>query len=262
MIMKAEGSDPVLLKVEALKKSFGGVSAVNDVTLAVRAGQIKAIIGPNGAGKTTFFNLVSGVFAPDSGQIFFLGHPIHGKPTYQIAEKGMSRTFQTMQPFGNMTVLENVMVGRHVRTGSNLLQAAFRTPKARSEERKIKEAARHWLDFVGLSDMADRPAGSLPCGQQRLLEIARALATDPKLLLLDEPAAGLNFRETEKLGKLLYQVRDLGVTLLLVEHDMSLVMEVSDEIFVLDYGRKVAEGIPKEIQNNPQVIEIYLGKSE
>jgi len=253
----AEG---VLLRVENLCKRFGGVTAVHDVSLEVRRGQIKSIIGPNGAGKTTLFNLISGLLAPNAGHVFLEGRSIDNKPPHVIAERGISRTFQTMQPFGNMTVVENVMVGRHPRTKAGLLRVAFRTPGARAEEALIRREAAQWLDFVGLGAFADRPAGSLPCGQQKLLEIARALATEPKLLLLDEPAAGLNIRETEDLGQLLFQIRDQGVTMILVEHDMSLVMEVSDEVFVLDYGRKVAEGPAREIQNNPDVIAVYLGE--
>ena len=254
------GHTDALLKVENLRKRFGGVTAVNEISLDVHRGQIKSIIGPNGAGKTTLFNLISGLLVPNSGRVLLEGEPIHNTPPHAIARRGISRTFQTMQPFGNMTVAENVMVGRHPRTSAGLLRAALRTPASRREERRIRQAAKHWLDFVGLGLLADRPADSLPCGQQKLLEIARALATEPKLLLLDEPAAGLNIRETEDLAQLLYNIRDLGVTLILVEHDMSLVMEVSEEVFVLDYGRKVAEGPPREIQNNPDVIAVYLGE--
>ncbi len=254
------GAERALLSVENLRKRFGGVTAVNEVSLEVHRGQIKSIIGPNGAGKTTLFNLMSGLLAPNSGRVLLEGHSIENKPPHVIAKRGISRTFQTMQPFGNMTVLENVMVGRHPRTRAGLLRTAFRTPGARSEESRIRQDAWHWLDFVGLGAFADRPADSLPCGQQKLLEIARALATEPKLLLLDEPAAGLNMRETEDLGQLLFRIRDRGVTLILVEHDMSLVMDVSDEVFVLDYGRKVAEGPPREIQNHPDVIAVYLGE--
>ena len=252
----------VLLKVENVNKHFGGVYAVNNVSLNVHKGQIKSVIGPNGAGKTTFFNLISGVIPPDSGSILLDGKSIDQKPPHEIAKRGISRTFQTMQLFDNMSVLENVMVGRHIRTTAGILRTAFRAFGARSEEKNIKESAYHWLNFVGLKQKADQPAGSLPCGQQKLLEIARALATDPKLLLLDEPAAGLNIRETEDLGTLLKEIQGLGVTQILVEHDMSLVMEVSDELFVLDYGKKVAEGVPKDIQNNPDVIAIYLGEEK
>ena len=249
-----------LLKVDNLVKRFGGVTAVDQISLQVCVGQIKSIIGPNGAGKTTFFNLISGVLRSDSGGVFLEDQAIHNKASHAIARLGMSRTFQTMKVFGNMTVLENVMVGRHSRTSCGILNSAFRTPKSRREEKDTVESAKHWLDFVGLSEHANQPGGSLPCGRQKVLEIARALATEPKLLLLDEPAAGLNIRETEDLAGLLYRIRDTGVTQILVEHDMSLVMQVSDEVFVLDYGKKVAEGPPAAIQNNPNVIAVYLGE--
>jgi len=249
----------VLLRVERIGKRFGGVQAVQDVSFEVRAGQIKSIIGPNGAGKTTLFNLLSGVIEPDTGSIVFREERIERRDCHRIACRGMSRTFQTMLPFTGMTVLENVMIGRHPRSRAGLLAVAFRTPRARREEREIREKARYWLDFIGLGVFADRPANSLPCGQMKLMEIARALATEPKLLLLDEPAAGLNVRETEELGQLLFRIQKLGVTQILVEHDMSLVMDVSDEVLVLDYGKKVVEGPPAEIQQNPEVIRIYLG---
>lgn len=260
MISDSEKPGRVLLRVEELHKHFGGVTAVNGISLEVRQGQIKSVIGPNGAGKTTLFNLITGTLAPDSGRVMLEGERIERKPTHEIARRGLARTFQTMQVFGNMTVLENVMVGRHTRSTVGICRAALRTPGGRLEERKILEQARHWVNFVGLDQLSDRPANSLPCGQQRLLEIARSLATEPRLLLLDEPAAGLNMRETEDLGELLYRIRDLGVTLVLVEHDMSLVMVISDEVYVMDYGRKVAEGTPREVQDNPQVIAVYLGE--
>jgi branched-chain amino acid transport system ATP-binding protein len=260
--MQSQKDHTVLLRVENLVKRFGGVKAMNHVSLSVQAGMIKSIIGPNGAGKTTLFNLISGVLQPDSGRVLLDGERLSGTRPYRIARRGVSRTFQTMLPFYNMTVLENVMVGRHIRSSAGLLRAAVRTLGARREEKNIWEEARKWLDFVGLTPMAGDPAGSLPCGRMKLLEIARALATEPRLLLLDEPAAGLNIMETEKLAVLLLKIKRLGITQILVEHDMSLVMDVSDEVFVLDSGTPVAEGPPEEIQKNPEVIRIYLGETE
>ncbi len=249
-----------LLSLEAVSISFGGLQAVKQVSFQVQPGQIKALIGPNGAGKTTLFNLITGMLAPDQGQILFAGQPIQGLPPFQIASRGISRTFQIVQLFGHMTVLENVMVGRHCRTRAGLLTAALRLPGGRREEAAIRAQSLEWLEFVGLAERAEDYAANLPLGHQRLLEIARALATEPQLLLLDEPAAGLDMTETERLKDFIFAIRERGITVLLVEHDMSLTMEVADDIVVLDHGELLAEGPPRYIQRHPAVIAAYLGQ--
>jgi branched-chain amino acid transport system ATP-binding protein len=249
----------VIISIDNIGINFGGVAALSELSFSVKAGNIKAIIGPNGAGKTTLFNLITGVYQPTAGRIIYEGIDIAGAAPDIIASHGITRTFQNVELFSNMTVLENVMVGRHVRSASGFLSCALRFPNMIREERHIEKAAREYLDFVGLSARANDMALSLPLGHQRYLEIARALALEPKLLLLDEPAAGLDEKETEELGGLIRKIRERGVTILLVEHDMSLTMEISDEIVVLDYGRKIAEGTPREIQYNKKVIDAYLG---
>ena len=251
--------EPILEAIN-LSKRFGGLVAVSDVSLKVETGEIKAIIGPNGAGKTTIFNAITGVDPPTAGEIRFKGQKLNGLKPYEIASQGISRTFQNVELFDNMSVLENVMVGRHPRTFSGLLSAAFHLPKAIAEEKAIRDDAMERLAFVGLSSSTQELASKLPFGQQRVLELARAWATDPELLLLDEPAAGLNSHEATVLADLILKIREKGTTILLVEHDMELVMDISDEIIVLNYGKKIAEGKPEEIQDNQEVIKAYLGE--
>lgn len=249
-----------LLEIADLVKSFGGITAVGGVTFSVHSDQIKALIGPNGAGKTTIFNLLSGIDKPSSGQVCFKGEVITGLKPHVISGLGIGRTFQNTQLFGEMTALENVMVGRHPRTRCEIFSVGLRLPRALSEEKEIVRHAWERLKFVGLEHRALEEAKNLPQGDRQLLEIARALATEPELLLLDEPAAGISAYEMDKLIETIYKIRDLGITILLVEHDMGLVMEVSDEVVVLDYGKKIAEGPPLLIQEDEQVITAYLGR--
>ena len=249
-----------LLQVRELCKDFGGLEAVKQVSLDVREGQIKALIGPNGAGKTTIFNLLTGLLSADGGSAEYEGRQLLRLPSHRIAALGIGRTFQTSLLFDQMTVLENVMVGHHLRGRTRMLAATLRLPGVAAEERHYLEVAMEALERAGLADVASAPAGSLPIGRRRLVEVARALAAQPRLLLMDEPAAGLNMRETELMGELIQQVRADGVTVLLVEHDMSLVMGISDEILVLDHGERLAEGLPRDIRNDERVLTAYLGE--
>ncbi len=249
-----------ILAVEQLHKKFGGLHAVNDVSFEVAAGAIKAVIGPNGAGKTTLFNLITGALAPSAGRVRFNGRPIQNRRPHQIAANGIARTFQNIKLFHDMTALENVMVGRHLRSRSGFMASMLKLPASRREEQQIRDKSMELLELLEIADCADTEATSLAFGQQRAVEFARALALEPTLLLLDEPAAGLNIQETAEVGRLITRIRDFGITVLLVEHDMSLVMEISDEIVVLSFGQKIAEDVPAAIQNNPEVIKVYLGE--
>ncbi|MCD6585281.1 MAG: ABC transporter ATP-binding protein [Desulfobacteraceae bacterium] len=248
-----------ILKIETVSKAFGGVQALSDITFSLNPGSITGLIGPNGAGKTTLFNLISGVFPADKGTILFNGNSIKNKKPHKLVELGISRTFQNVELFESMTVLENILVGQHTRTRCDMWSSILRFPWVAAEEKKAHEFAMALLGFVGLNGHADKTSEDLPFGWQRLLEIARALASSPELLLLDEPAAGLNIVETMQLGDLIKKIRKQGVTILLVEHDMSLTMEISDQIVVLDQGKKIAEGSPRMVQTDEAVIAAYLG---
>ncbi|MCG3205175.1 MAG: L-cystine import ATP-binding protein TcyN [Elusimicrobia bacterium] len=252
----------ILLKTQGLSKLFGGLHALQDVNFVIMPGEIVSLIGPNGAGKTTFFNLLTGVYKPDGGTIEFSGERIDGRPSHWIVKRGLARTFQNIRLFNNMTVLENVMVGRHCRTRSELGSALLRTPGFFREEREITQFARERLQFVGLLKFANHLAGGLAYGAQRRLELARALATEPRLLLLDEPTAGMSHAESLEMLELIQQIANEGVTILLIEHRMSLVMRVSQRVHVLDHGVKIAEGSPSEIQAHPKVIQAYLGSGQ
>ena len=253
-----------LLEIRGLIKRFGGLNAVDGVDLDVEAGEILSVIGPNGAGKTTLFNVVTGLYAPDSGSIVFDGHSLVGLKPNQVCGLGISRTFQTVRLFSNMTVLENAMVGQHCRTRSGVLGAVLRLPRTRVEEQAVREQARSALSFFGsrlASFREDQPAMALSYANRRRLEIARAMATNPKLILLDEPTAGMNPKETEEMIGLIGKLRDeRGFTIVVIEHDMRLVRGVSDRVIALDYGRKVAEGTFDEVASDVRVIEAYLGK--
>ena len=251
-----------LLSVRDVSKRFGGLQAVSGLSFDVEQGSIKALIGPNGAGKTTLFNLVSGMLDPDSGEILFRGDVVQKLSSHEIAARGLVRTFQHIRLFPKMTALENIMVGRHVHSRAGFISGMLNLPFTWKEERRIREKSIEIMELLGIADHALVEATSLSYGQQRVVEIGRALACEPQLLLLDEPAAGLNMRETNEMGELITKIRNMGITVLLVEHDMSLVMKISDEIVVLSYGQKIAEDRPLSIQKNAEVIRVYLGDEQ
>ncbi|MDI6741396.1 MAG: ABC transporter ATP-binding protein [Smithella sp.] len=248
-----------MLRLDSITKIFGGLTALEEVSFSVAAGSITGVIGPNGAGKTTLFNIVTGLYAQTSGEVVLDGKNISFLDTEKLASLGLVRTFQNVELFGQMTVLENVMVGLHTGTKSGIFSCAFRLPRQIKEEKFIREKSMEWLEFTGMTDMAGVAAANLPFGKGRLLEISRALAANPKMILMDEPAAGLNSRETVELASLILKIKETGITVVLVEHDMDLVMDICDPIVVLNLGKKLAQGSPREIQENQEVISAYLG---
>lgn len=248
-----------MLRLQGMTKRFGGVTALEDVSFSVLSGIITGVIGPNGAGKTTLFNIVTGLYRQDQGDVYLGEQNISGFPPEKLVRLGVVRTFQNVELFGHMTVLENVMVGLHTKSKRGIFSCAFKPPGQIREEQTIRRRALQWLEYTGIADLADLTAGSLPFGKGRLLEIARALAPEPRVILMDEPAAGLNSRETMGLADLIKRIKASGITIVLVEHDMDLVMDVCDDVVVLNLGRKLAEGTPREIQENKDVISAYLG---